>query len=76
MFVFTAAVTGKRNFIEPSTYFTFKVFAHLIAFVAASALLITDKEFFEYIGLLTVKMLRAEVVRIPYIHRTMQFHFF
>ena len=55
MFWLVTAVADKGRFVEPFTGFTLKVFADLVAFVAAAAFPVTDKKLIAYIGLPAVK---------------------
>ena len=82
VFGLIAAITDKRGFVEPFTGFTLKVFADLVAFVAAAAFPVTDKKLIAYIGLPAVKPLYTEVLRVvkgalvPCVHGTVQSYFF
>ena len=64
VFWLIAAVADKGRLVEPFTGFALKVFADLVAFVAAAAFPVTDKKLIAYIGLPAVKPLYTEVPRV------------
>lgn len=82
VFGLVTAVADKRCLVEPFTGFTLKVFADLVALVAAAAFPVTDKKLIAYIGLPAVKSPYTEVLRVvegtlvPCVHGTVQLHFF
>ena len=64
VFWLIAAVADKGCFVESFTGFALKVFADLVAFVAAAAFPVTDKKLIAYIGLPAVKPPYTEVLRV------------
>ena len=64
VFWLIAAVADKGCFVESFTGFALKVFADLVALVAAAAFPVTDKKLIAYIGLPAVKPLYTEVLRV------------